>query len=71
MGNIENEEVVHDVEAVKETKVWVCCPVCGNKLFMGKSFEAINIKCHCGTFIEANARHLKLMINVESLKLKN
>ena len=61
---------MEDLKELENLKVWVCCPVCGDKLFSGKSFEAIRIKCRCGTFIEVNARHMKIMINVESVKLR-
>ena len=65
------EEARYEVEDVKDMKVWVCCPVCGDKLFTGKSFEDINIKCGCcGSFIEAHAKHLNMVINVASLRLK-
>ena len=72
-GNYGQEEDVYVVEDLKELenlKVWVCCPVCGEKLFAGKSFENVTIKCHCGTFVEVSARHMKIRINVESIKLK-
>ena len=68
MGKMVNEEVVYGVETVKDIKVWICCPVCGNKLFTGKSFEDISIKCPCGAIVKAEARHLQVMINVESVK---
>ena len=70
MGKMVNEEVVYGVETVKDIKVWICCPVCGNKLFTGKSFEDISIKCPCGAIVKAEARHLQVMINVESVKLR-
>lgn len=61
---------MENLKELENLKVWVCCPVCGDKLFAGKSFEDVSIKCHCGTFLEANARHMKIVINVESFKLK-
>ena len=61
---------MEDLKELENLKVWVCCPVCGDKLFAGKSFEDVSIKCRCGSFIEANARHMKIVINVESIKLK-
>ena len=70
MGEYDNEEVVYGVETVKDIKVWICCPVCGNKLFTGKSFEEISIKCPCGAIVEADARHCKISINLERLKFK-
>ena len=56
---------------MKDISVWICCPVCGNKLFAGKSFEEISIKCHCGAIVKADAMHCKITINIERLKLKN
>ena len=71
VGENGNEEVVYGVETVKDIKVWICCPVCGNKLFTGKSFEDISIKCPCGAIVKAEAKHLQILINVESLKLRS
>ena len=67
MGEYDNEEVVSGVETVKDISVWICCPLCGNKLFTGKSFEEISIKCPCGAIVKADARHCKISINLDNM----
>ena len=62
---------MEDLKELENLKVWVCCPVCGDKLFAGKSFEDISIKCPCGAIVKAEAKHLQILINVESLKLRS